>query len=457
MDVAQLYEFPVKEFFPQPRALIGPGAHEMAGEEAAGLGLKHVLFVTSGLSGTGIIDEMRRIFKDAGVAVSVYDKVESNPKDYNCMDSYSMFTEEQCDGFVSIGGGSAHDTTKGARLVAAHDGRNINEFEGLAPESITKRENPPHIAINTTVGTGSETTPAAVITDLSSDRAPHKWVVFDRSAVSTLAINDPLFMMTQPKELVAFTGFDTLAHGAESYMSRVEHPASMPESLKAVQITAETLREAAANPSNFRAMAKMCWAQYMAAQAFSSGFLGAMHSMSHAVCAYYDIHHGLNNAIGLARVWQYNQPAVGSKLADIAQAMGVDTTHMSVPQAGDAAMEALVRLTRDLGIPDNFSGVDPHYAKSRMGQGWYSKRPTAIRSDDDELAAMGQHMLDDVCTPGNPRDMRLEDCIELLRDSTYDPMERSSNAPARIAPQGRAVFRAGEAVTSTEALIAGPA
>ena len=80
------------------------------------------LFVTSGLRGTGIIDECKTNFENAGVSVTVYDKVESNPKDYNVMDAYKAFADGECDGFVSIGGGSSHDTTKGARVVAAHDG-----------------------------------------------------------------------------------------------------------------------------------------------------------------------------------------------------------------------------------------------------------------------------------------------------------------------------------------------
>ena len=130
MDTTRVYEFPIREHRRQPRAFSAPGAVEAAGPEAAAMGLKHVLFVTSGLSGTGIVDEVGESFSDAGVAVTVYDKVESNPKDYNVMDAYQLFAEEQCDGFVSLGGGSSHDTAKGARIVAAHDGRNVNEFAG---------------------------------------------------------------------------------------------------------------------------------------------------------------------------------------------------------------------------------------------------------------------------------------------------------------------------------------
>jgi len=425
MDTSRMFEFPVKEFFKQPRSLLGAGAYEQAGPEAAQMGLQHVLFVTSGLRGTGIIDECKTNFENAGVSVTVYDKVESNPKDYNVMDAYNTFTEAECDGFVSIGGGSSHDCTKGARVVAAHDGRNINEFQGVNQSE--KLENPPQIAINTTTGTGSETTPFAVITDLSSEKAPHKWVMADNAIVTTLAINDPVLMMTQPPEYVAFTGFDTIAHAAEAYASRIDHLSGLPLALRAITLTTENLREATYNPKNYKAMEAMTWAQYIAAQGFSSALLGILHSLSHAVCAYYDIHHGLNNGVGIARVWTYNQPAAVEKYADIATAMGEDTRGLNPVQAADRAIDAVIRLARDCGIPDNFSEVNPNYAKSEMGKGtFYENRPTKIESDDAELEAMAEHMMEDVCTPGNPRDLTVEAAKEILRDCVYDPMIRKT-------------------------------
>jgi len=426
MDTSRIYEFPIKEFFKQPRTLLGAGAYEQAGPEAATMGLSHVLFVTSGLSGTGIIDECKTNFENAGVSVTVYDKVESNPKDYNVMDAYNMFAENECDGFVSIGGGSSHDTTKGARIVAAHDGRNINEFEGVNQSETL--DNPPQIAINTTVGTGSETTPAYVITDLSSEKAPHKWVAFDGACTTTLAINDPVLMMTQPPEYVAFTGCDTIAHASEAYVGRVQHLSGTPLALKAIELVQSNLREATYNPHNYEAMEAMAWAQYIAAQAFSSALLGILHSLSHAVCAYYDIHHGLNNGVGLARVWTFNQPAAMERYVDIAVAMGEDTRGMNPAQASDKAIDAAIRLTRDLGIPDNFSEVNPNYAKSEMGKGtFYENRPTKIESDDEELQKMAEHMMEDVCTPGNPRDLTVEAAMEILRDCIYDPMVRKTS------------------------------
>jgi formaldehyde dismutase / methanol dehydrogenase len=426
VDTTKVYEFPIREHWRQPRALLGPGAVEAAGPEAAAMGLKNVLIVTSGLRGTGIVDEVRANFEGAGVSVVVYDKVESNPKDYNVMDAYQAFSEGQCDGFVSLGGGSSHDTAKGARIVAAHDGRNVNDFAGL--NTSERLDNPPQIAINTTVGTGSETTPAYVITDTTSDNAPYKWVGFDRACTTTLAIDDPVLMMTQPAEFVAYTGFDTMAHASEAYVNRVRMPSTMPQSLRAVQLTEDNLRTAYANPRDIEAMTNMMWAQYMAAQAFSSALLGIIHSLSHAVCAWYDVHHGLNNGVGIARVWTYNAPAAPDRFADIAEAMHVAKPGMSRVEKVDAAIEAVIRLARDCGVPENWSSAQ-EYPKTRVGQGWYENRPTKIEPDEGELEKMAAHMLADICTPANPRMVTLQTCKEILRDCAYDSMDSKAGLP----------------------------
>jgi methanol:N,N-dimethyl-4-nitrosoaniline oxidoreductase len=105
--------------------------------------------------------------------------------------------------------------------------------------------------------------------------------------------------------------------------------------------------------------------------------------------------------------------------------MGVDTIGISTVRAADAAIDEVIRLAKDVGIPDNFASVQP-YPKSRIGEGWYAKRPTEIRSDDAELQKMAQHMMDDVCTPGNARTLTLEDAYKILRDCIYDPMARKT-------------------------------
>lgn len=413
IELNQIWEFPIKEFHPFPRALIGVGAHDILGVEAKKLGFKRSLLVTTGLRGSGIIEELKGKIEYQGVDVVLFDEVESNPKDYNVMDAAARYQAEKCDSIISIGGGSAHDAAKGARMVIAHDGRNINEFEGFAKS--TNKEAPPHIAVSTTAGTGSETSWAYVITDTSDMDKPHKWVAFDELSICTLAIDDPLLYYSCPQHFTAFCGFDVLAHGSEPYVSRLDFAPSLGNALYAIELVAKNLREATFERNNLAARTGMMNAQYIAAQAFNSGGLGIIHSISHAVSAFFDSHHGLNNAIALPRVWEYNLPSRYEHYARIATALGVDTTGMTTVQAADAAVEEAIRLSKDVGIPDNFSQVKvSSYEKNQMNTGKYEGRGDTIPGDEKTVRAISEHIQDDWCTPGNPREVTVESMIPVV-------------------------------------------
>ena len=407
METSQLWDMPILEFHPVNRALMGPGAYELIGVEAKNLGFKKTLLMTSGIKGTGMIDDIVGKLEHEGVETVVYDKIESNPKDYNVMDGYQMYTENNCDSFVSVGGGSSHDATKGCRVVVAHDGRNINEFEGFNKSE--NPVNPPHIAVSTTAGTGSETSWAYVITDTTSENAPHKWVGFDDASVCTLAINDPVLYYDLPERFTAQCGFDVLAHASEPYVSRLNMVPSLGSALLAVKLTSQWLRTATYEPRNFEARRGMMYAQYIAAQAFNSGGLGIIHSISHAVSAFYDSHHGLNNAIALPRVWEFNMPTHYKRFADIAEAMGVERNGKTDVQMAEAALDAAIELLRDLEISENFEAVGKDtYPKNRMGEGFYSQAGVKIEPDDENIDRITNHVLEDACTPGNPRECYFE-------------------------------------------------
>ncbi|WP_224387005.1 NDMA-dependent methanol dehydrogenase [Pseudonocardia sp. ICBG1293] len=413
IELNQIWDFPIKEFHPFPRALLGVGAHDILGVEAKNLGMTRVLFVTTGLRGSGIIEELKGKVEYQGVDVVVYDQVESNPKDYNCMDAAALYTSEGCDGIISIGGGSSHDAAKGARVVIAHDGRNINEFEGFSKS--TNMENPPHIAVSTTAGTGSETSWAYVITNTSDMANPKKWVGFDDAVVTTLALDDPLLYYSCPQHFTAYCGFDVLAHGSEPFVSRLDFEPSLGNALYSIELVGQYLREATYEPRNLQARSKMMHAQYIAAQAFNSGGLGLVHSTSHAVSAFFDTHHGLNNAIALPRVWEYNLPSRYARYAKIATALGVDTKNMTTVQAADAAVEEAIRLSKDVGIPDNFGVLrSDSYDKNRMNTGRYAGVGDKIPTDGDTVHRIAEHMMGDYCTPGNPRECTVEALVPLV-------------------------------------------
>ncbi|KZF13803.1 NDMA-dependent methanol dehydrogenase [Rhodococcus sp. EPR-134] len=413
IELNQIWDFPIKEFHPFPRALMGVGAHDIIGVEAKNLGFKRTLLMTTGLRGSGIIEELVGKIEYQGVEVVLYDKVESNPKDYNVMEAAALYQKEKCDSIISIGGGSSHDAAKGARVVIAHDGRNINEFEGFAKS--TNKENPPHIAVATTAGTGSETSWAYVITDTSDMNNPHKWVGFDEATIVTLAIDDPLLYYTCPQHFTAYCGFDVLAHGSEPFVSRLDFAPSLGNAIYSVELVAKNLREAVFEPRNLKAREGMMNAQYIAGQAFNSGGLGIVHSISHAVSAFFDSHHGLNNAIALPRVWEYNLPSRYERYAQLAGALGVDTRNLTTVQAADAAVEAAIRLAKDVGIPDNFGQVrTDSYAKNQMNTKKYEGRGDVIKGDEKTVRAISEHIQDDWCTPGNPREVTVESMIPVV-------------------------------------------
>lgn len=378
---------------PMPRALIGAGLHAQVGVEAKDMGMRRVLVVTTGLRETGIVDEVMARLHDAGVDALLYDKAESNPKDTNVMEIHAVYTGEQCDGYVSIGGGSAHDATKGARYVGAHDGRAVNEFRrGPQPQ---RAPTPPQIAINTTAGTGSETTKMAVLTDTTSDDAPRKWVIRSDAIVPTLAINDPLLFFSVPPDLTAFTGFDALAHASETYFSPRANPHSRSLGGEAIRLVGLHLREAVARPDNYEARVGMMWAQYLAAMAFMSGGLGIVHGISHAVSAFYDTHHGLNCGIILPRAWADAASANPRLMAEIAHLLGETTDGLSSACAADRAVEAMIRLLRDVEAPENFVSIEP-YTKSRVGIGQYADwGGTRLVGDEADIDRIVTHVMEE--------------------------------------------------------------
>ncbi len=175
--------------------------------------------------------------------------------------------------------------------------------------------------------------------------------------MTTLAIDDPVLYYSCPIDYTAQCGFDVLAHASEPYVSRLNFQTSLGNALHAIKLTAENLRTAVWNPQELSGREGMMYAQYIAAQAFNSGGLGIIHSISHAVSAFYDTHHGLNNAVALPRVWAFNMPVAYKRFADIARAMGIDTHGMTDVQAAEAALAAAIRLLRDVGIPERFVDV----------------------------------------------------------------------------------------------------
>jgi len=255
---------------------MGWGAHQMAGQECQVYGIKHALLVTTGLKGTGIVDEVESVLKANGITVTRFEGVTSNPKDFECKAGTEAYLDAGCDGIVSVGGGSAHDAGKGIRIMLTNEGpdTNLRDFCAFLDPHYTTRiptYKPvmvPHVAINTTTGTGAEGTGFAIIND---EEWVYKLILVVPGVLPSVGINDPAFMRLQPPHMVAWAGMDAFCHAMEPFIGRFNMPVVHAVALRAIKLLNENIRQAYSNPANDVAIENMAWAQYIASMSYNMG------------------------------------------------------------------------------------------------------------------------------------------------------------------------------------------
>ena len=365
----------------------GKGAIANIADEAIGRGFQKA-FVCSDpdLLKFGVTKKVTDILDSKGLAYEIYSDIKANPTIENCQHGVDAFKASGADYLIAIGGGSSMDTAKAIGIVAANpEFYDIRSLEGVAP---TKNKAKPIFAVPTTAGTAAEVTINYVITDAEKNR---KMVCVDVHDIPVVAFVDPDMMASMPKGLTAATGMDALTHAIEGYITKAAWELSDMFHLKAIEIISKNLRGAVANTPEGRE--GMALGQYIAGMGFSNVGLGIVHSMAHPLGALYDTPHGVANAIILPTVMEYNAPATGEKYRDIAKAMGVTgVDDMSLEDARKAAVDAVRKLSQDVGIPADLSEI-------------------VKREDLDFLA---QSAFDDACRPGNPRVAEIKALYESL-------------------------------------------
>lgn len=379
-----------KRIYLPPLSLVGPGALQELKEDLKSGSLKKALLVTDAvLVKIGLAAEVESVFKEAGLEYLIFDQVKQNPTVKNVNEGLKVFKKYSCDCIITLGGGSPQDCGKAIGILATNGGK-IEDYEGIH-KSVKKSV--PVIAINTTAGTASEITINYVITDESRKV---KMVMVDKNCLVDIAVNDPLLMLKMPASLTAATGMDALTHAVEAYITKGAFDWSDNLALHSIKLIGESLRDAVADGSNVAARNKMAWGQFIAGQAFSNCGLGFVHSMAHQLGGQYDLPHGVCNAVLLPHVAKFNAPVCGDKFRDIAGALGVDTSGMTVQEANEEAINAIRKLSVDVGIP---SGL----------------KELGVKEND--FIQMAKNALLDVCTGGNPRKVTLEDTIEIYQSA----------------------------------------
>lgn len=369
--------------------LMGIGAHKQTGERVKMLGCKKPLIVTDkGIVKAGIAEKIAGIVrKDAQAEAVIFDKTIPNPTDKNAHDGLEVYKKNGCDSIISLGGGSPHDCGKAVGILARNGGK-IHDYEGIDKSA---QPMPPFIAINTTAGTASEMTRFCIITDT---KRKIKMAIVDWRVTPNVAINDPLLMAGMPSSLTAATGMDALTHAVEAYVSTIATPVTDACAIKAIELIAQHLRAAVANGGDMVARDGMAYSEYLGGMAFNNASLGHVHAMAHQLGGFYDLPHGVCNAILLPAVERFNLMAKLDRFVDIAFAMGENVDGLAPRAAAEKALEAIKTLSKDVGIP---SGL----------------KELGVKEAD--LKIMAENAQKDACGLTNPRCPSLNDVIQIYK------------------------------------------
>ncbi len=346
----------------------GSGAVEEIGYEAARFKVSKVLVITDpGIRRTGIPDRVVNLINEEGMTCELWAEVEPEPSMESITRCLEWLNGRDFDLYVSIGGGSSMDTAKLVNLLATYGGEILDYVapptgKGKSPPGPLK----PHIAIPTTAGTGSETSPVAVVSIGNL-----KVGVSNRLLRPELSIIDPLLHVSMPPKVTADSGIDALSHALESFVTRrfnckprpdtpSERPAYTGGNLLtdvhaelAIELIGKHLRRAVYNGRDLHARTGMALASHLAGRAFTNAGLTVLHSMAMSIGALFHVTHGESIAAILPTVMEFFVPAAPEKFTKIATLL--DSTALR-PSPYDA-VKSLVKLLRDVNAPNGLSAL----------------------------------------------------------------------------------------------------
>lgn len=380
----------INRFILNEVSYFGPGARKELPIVVKSRGFKKALVVTDkGLMKFGVAKMVLDVLDEANIPYEVYDDVKPNPTVTNVTNGVEACKKAEADFIVAIGGGSSMDTAKGIGIVCTNpEFADVVSLEGVAD---TKNKCLPIIALPTTAGTAAETTINYVIID---EKRQQKMVCVDPNDIPAVAIIDAELMYSLPKGLTAATGMDAMTHAIEGLITKAAWEMSDMFEIKAIEMIHKYLPVAVNDPTNPEGRNGMAVAQYIAGMAFSNVGLGVDHGMAHPMSALHDVPHGVACAILLPTVMRFNMPVSIKKYVEIAKAVGVYEAGMTDEQAAEAACNEIENLSKLVGIPQHL---------------------TELGIKEEDIPALAEQAITDVCTPGNPRPVTKEDILNLYK------------------------------------------
>ncbi|MEM2209357.1 MAG: iron-containing alcohol dehydrogenase [Nitrososphaerota archaeon] len=388
---------PIKNFefrIPQ-RIIYGIGCYKKIIEVIKEMNSKNILLVTGKkVIETNYVKEIIESIKKMNINIEIFNEIPKEPEMDFVYNGLKIYEEKNCELIIAIGGGSILDTAKGIALLATNGG-SLRDYEGL--EKIPKPQ-APLIAVPTTAGTGSEVTKFTVITDTERKR---KMLIGSVNIIPKIAIVDPLLTISMPQDITMSTGMDALTHAIEAYISIKAQPITDLLAIEAIKLISKYLRRAWANGEDIEAREKVMLGSLLAGLAFSNSSVALVHGMARPLGVYFNIPHGLSNAILLPHVMEFTYISNPEKFMNIALCMNEKIDGLSLIEAAKLSIEAVKKICKDIKVP--------------------SLKNIGIK--EEELNKLAPKMAEEAIASGspanNPRKASIEEIIEIYKKAFY--------------------------------------
>ena len=369
----------------------GRGSRNKLGEELRTRGHQKVLIVSDySLMEAKVTEKVIDVVDKAGITYFVYNHVKPNPTVKNVQDGLTLAEINNVDAIVAVGGGSVIDTAKAISIIMTnteHSG--VTSLDGAVE---TRNKGLPLFALPTTAGTAAEVTINYVITDETNMK---KMVCVDVHDIPVCAIIDPDLMQSMPQSLASTTGMDALTHAMEGYITKAGWLIPDMFHINAMALIYKNL-EKAANEKDDIAIEKMAYAQYIAGMGFSNVGLGIVHSMAHSLGAFFDTPHGLANSILLPHVMRFNGQVCPDLFRNMGRAFGLNMEGLNDYEVIETIVDAIQELSKSMNI---------------------AQRLRDVGIPKEMIPQLASQAINDACTPGNPREVTVDDLITIYNQA----------------------------------------
>jgi len=336
----------------EPELLEGNGAVLKLPAFIKNKNINRVLVVTDqGLMKLHLLDPLFEELKAQGLEYFVYDGVQPNPTIQNIEECKDVYVKNNCQGIIAFGGGSPMDCAKAAGARVVKPKQSVRKMRGYLKVG---KKLPPFFAVPTTAGTGSEITLAAVVSDPETHE---KNAIGDPCLRPKYAVLDPALTIGLPPHITSTTGMDAYTHAIEAYIGKSNVKSTIRYAEQATKIIHDNLEKAYNNGKDIEARNNMLKGSYLAGAAFTRAFVGYVHAIAHNLGGLYGTPHGLANAVVLPYVLDWYGSSIYSRLAKLADIIGITTPSMSKEEKCKAFIAEIRRMNKAMNIPEKFDFI----------------------------------------------------------------------------------------------------